>query len=378
MKKKCLLFILCVLFANVAITANTKKAGYLNVASSVNAIGDDDEKAAAQWFTSTYGGDYIPVSEIGAIDLSQYGVLWIYVDNENGLADAPDAIYAVADELNDYYKAGGNLLLTTYANNLLQEFGRTNMWPDIVGGAGPGSENPDPWSITAAYGTWDPEQTVVDRSQDPIFDGLTTSSVTRDNGNEYTIITLIGPGWKEDHNCFWSMDITDNVIPNDQISKLTTWESTYNATTLGTWGHVQDYFGAGLVRWHPTEDHKGTCITIGFGAYEWSIKDGTNPYQNNIEGLTKNALDELLGKTSGIKYLDVSMKVLQKDNLLSFEQSNGIGTVSLFDLRGSFLQSFDKQSIQKGIDISNLTNGLYILKIYDNLGNPVALHKFIK
>ena len=58
MKKFYLLLVVCVLFANVS----AKKAGFLNVAASVSAIADDDEKAAAQWFTTTYGGLYPCVS----------------------------------------------------------------------------------------------------------------------------------------------------------------------------------------------------------------------------------------------------------------------------------------------------------------------------
>ncbi len=110
------LYLILIMFTFVlSVFSQNKKAGFLNVASSISAIADDDEKAAAQWFTTTYGGDYIPVSQVGTIDLSQYAVIWIYADNENGYADAPDEIYAVAGILSDYYKAGGNLLLTIYA-----------------------------------------------------------------------------------------------------------------------------------------------------------------------------------------------------------------------------------------------------------------------
>lgn len=377
MKKFYLLLVVCALFANMS--AQTKKAGFLNVAASVSAIADDDEKAAAQWFTTTYGGDYIPVSQIGTIDLSQYSVIWIYADNESGYADAPDAIYAVAETINDYYKAGGNLLLSIYANNLLYEFGRTDMWPNIVGGAGPGAVNADVWQLSPTYGTWDATKTVFDRSSDPLFDGLTTESVTRGNGSNYVIFPLIGNGWKEDHNCFWTMDIADAGLPNDDVAKLTTWESTHNVTALGSWGQVQDYFGAAVARWKPTSTYQGTCITIGIGGYEWNIKNGTNPYQANIERMTKNALDELkAGKTALKNIADLGVKIKVSNNILSVENADMINKISLYSISGAHINTFDAVSVSNEINISTLSKGIYIVKMVDKAGNSVAAQRFIK
>ncbi len=356
-----------------------KKAGFLNVAATISAITDDDEKAAAQWFTTTYGGDYIPVSQVGTVDLSQYGVIWIYADNENGYADAPDAIYAVAEILNDYYKAGGNLLLSIYANNLLYEFGRTDMWPNVTGGAGPGAENPDVWSLSTSYGTWDVTKTVFDRSTDPLFAGLTTENVTRENGSQYKNIPLIGAGWKEDHNCFWTMDLADGALPNDTVTKLPTWETTHNVTTLGTWGHVQDYFGSAISRWKPTEVYKGTCITIGVAAYEWAIKNGTNPYQANIERMTKNALDELkAGQTSLKNITDLGMKIRVSNNILTVENADQINKISLYSISGENINTFDAVSVSHGINISSLSKGVYVIKMVDKAGKSIAAQRFIK
>lgn len=378
MKKFYLLLVVSALFVNMF--AQTKKAGFLNVAASVAAISDDDEKAAAQWFTTAYGGDYIPVSQIGTIDLSQYSVIWIYADNESGYADAPDAIYAVAEAINNYYKAGGNLLLSIYANNLLYEFGRADMWPNIVGGAGPGAVNADVWQLSPTYGTWDATKTVFDRSSDPLFAGLTTESVTRGNGNNYVIYPLIGNGWKEDHNCFWTMDIADSPLPNDDAIKLTTWEATHNVTALGTWGHVQDYFGAAIARWKPTSAFMGTCITIGIGGYEWNIKNGINPFQSNIERLTKNALDELKSSApTGIieitnKYYHLSVF----NNMLKLYGVNDFNAVRIYNINGTFVNAFDKLSVENGIDLSLYTKGVYLAKIIGENGRVLSVRKFVK
>ena len=78
-------------------------------------------------------------------------------------ADAIDAIYEQTDELNDYYKAGGNhklqLMLIIYCKNSAEQHVAGYSWRHR-------SRFRKPiLSITAAYGTWDPEQTVVDRSK---------------------------------------------------------------------------------------------------------------------------------------------------------------------------------------------------------------------
>ena len=47
----------------------------------LQANGDDDEKAAAEWFNN-YGGKYVSTAEIadGTADLSNYQAIWIAID----------------------------------------------------------------------------------------------------------------------------------------------------------------------------------------------------------------------------------------------------------------------------------------------------------
>lgn len=356
-----------------------KKAGFVGLASSVATIADDDEKAAATWFTNTYGGDYIPVADLGTADLTQYGVLWIHVDKQDGAGDAYDEIYAKATELNNYYKAGGNLLLSIHANNLLTEFGRVAEWPDLVA-AGGGGLNVDVWSLNPVYGTYNNTVVTHNKATDPLYAGLTTEPVTRDNGNAYVVMPLIGNGWKEDHNCFWSMTIDGNVIGNGEEAKLNTWETTYNVDALGSWGQVQDYFGAAVARWKPQGDFKGTAITIGIGAYEWNINEGgPNPFQANIERLTKNALDELKAVKTDVKNAGkvILSQVYVNDNRLFIKDAVNTSTVTIFNVNGSQLIN-TKTDSSNGINISNLTSGVYIVKATDEKGNITVLSKFIK
>jgi hypothetical protein len=149
------------------------------------------------------------------------------------------------------------------------------------------------------------------------------------------------------------MDIKDAPIANDNVLKLTTWESTHNVTALGSWGQVQDYFGAAIARWNPTTTYKGTCITIGVGAYEWNIKNGTNPYQANIERMTKNALDELKDGQTALKNItDFGMKIRVSNNMLTVENAELINKISLYSISGENIKTFDAISISHGINIS--------------------------
>lgn len=300
MKKVLLTMALC-LVATVFAASAQKKVAFVNVAETVNDILDDDEAAAARWAINTYGAEYLPVSQITPQKLSEYDVLWIMVDDEY-YAGLPDELLdaTTLGYIKDYYKAGGNLLLNVFGNIMLKELGRIPFAPDIMG-TGTGSNNPDIWYVVSAYGTWEAAPELIDRSSDPLFAGLTTEQTTKPNGNNYPIPPFLGAGWKEDHNCFWSMEIPDNVIANDNPDHLKVFESTYNVEALATWTHVADYFGAAIARWRPQGEFQGKAITVGAGSLEWNQNNTVNPYQSNIDRFFKNALDELTGVNTGVE-----------------------------------------------------------------------------
>ena len=47
-------------------------------------------------------------------------------------------------------------------------------------------------------------------------------------------------------------------------------------------------------------------------------------------------------------------------------------------MNGSLLHVYNGENIREGVDVSTLSGGMYILKIFDKAGNPVAAHKFVK
>lgn len=355
------------------------KVAYLSIYESVNSIEDDDEKAAATWFTGTYKGDFLPLSQATEAKLAEYDAIWIHVDDEY-FPEAPDEFYDtdMLGLITNYYKNGGNLLLTVHAVGYLNDLGRIDLAVDVKG-AGSASENEDIWYVSPTWGTFlkngTTPQTVVDRSTDKIYAGLTSEAIIRDDSKEYVQFPLISPGLKEDHNCFWTMDIPSNLIANDDYSKITTFESTYNMEALGTWAHVQDYFGAAIARWKPTGEYKGTAITIGVAAYEWNQNSGANAYQSNIEKMTANALNELGGGTTGINKASADNNIAVIGNVL-MASANNLSSAKIFTATGLQVAAYNAEELAVGADISTLQQGIYIVALYDNAGNTIAAKKF--
>src|SRR5690606_37499197 len=96
-------------------------------------------------------------------------------------------------------------------------------------------------------------------------------------------------------------------------------ESVWLTNSLGTWGHVQDYFGSGITRWNAKDEFAGKAITFGLAAYEWNQNSGTNIYQSNIEQLTQNALDELSplgGTTATFNSVDGGLTIIIERDII--------------------------------------------------------------
>ncbi len=277
--------------------------------------GDDDERAAAEWFNS-YGGKYISTAEIadGTADLSNYQAIWIAIDRvvAQPFEQATTADYiasfrnnclggekgflneTVKTAITDFYKNGGNLLLTNHACILLKDFGRIDRDPENVTFA-EGVDNQDIIDVNVVLGTWADAPQTFDRSNDPLFDGITMETAQRPNGKEYKVFHMTGPGWKEDHNCFWHLDdaYDGDATGNGDVNHYQGLYSQWQVTPLGMWPHIEDYYGGAIARWDANDTYQGKCITIGIACYEWNQNNTTNPYQGNIERLTYNALNEL-------------------------------------------------------------------------------------
>lgn len=385
MKKTILLLFMCTL--QLLVFSQPSKAAFVSTFESLTALqsnGDDDEIAAANWFINTYGGVFIPVSQIknGSVDLSTFKVLWIHFDRQSDETTINNEFAVsfldnnIKNAINNFYKAGGNLLLSIYATRYVTDLGRYNL-PIELKGFGSGGNNGDVWYASPTWGTFNGAPEVSNKITDPIYNGLTgITNINRDNGSSYSIIPLIGVGWKEDHNYFWNPQPDKN---NDDVWKYRDFESVWSTNSLATWAHVQDYFGTAITRWLPQGDFQGKAITIGIGSYEWNQNSETNPFQSNIVRLTKNALDELSPagiSTAKTNVTNEKIRLIIHNNSLEFENLNENSTARIFTVNGKLISKSELNRNSLIIETTNLPKGIYVVGIGNK--NNINQFKFIK
>ncbi|MDE7427040.1 MAG: DUF4960 domain-containing protein [Muribaculaceae bacterium] len=273
----------------------TPKMGYLMTATTIRELPDDDERAAAAWFVAQENAELIYPSQLAELDADIYPVLWIEIDRVGlalGWENLPSEITnaETMEALRQYSANGGSLYLANMATQLTVPLGivPADMAPTVYGN-GDGGSGDDVWVINPYLG-WDfrngSDQGFYDRTAHAIYKGLTLEDP---NNYGYENLPLIGPGQREDHNCMWDCNIYGKGNYPDVIKNF---EVTTNSLVLATWGHVRDHCVAGLVEFYANAEH-GRCIANGLAAYEWNQNSCVNPYQHNIEQLTKNILDYL-------------------------------------------------------------------------------------
>lgn len=254
--------------------------------ASVDMLTDDDEIAAARWFAETYPqGKILTENDLDELDPFNYHCVWINIDREDldyGVANLPQAVRseATVKAMKAYIADGGNLFLTKHATQLTVTYGFiAEKYAPGIFGSGQGGDGDDNWAMNAniGLGTYD------HRSHD-IFRGLTTIP---DYGHE--TFALEGPGHREDHNCMWDFNAY-GLIPSPNA--VATFERYNKCTVLATWAHVVDFAVGGILEFQSTATRPGRCIAIGLAAYEFNQNTG-NPFQANIERLSKNCIDYL-------------------------------------------------------------------------------------
>lgn len=271
------------------------KMCYLLTADTWQELPDDDERAAAEWFSRQENAEFITPSQIAGLDVDLYPVIWIEIDRTGlplGWENLPIEVSGekTIAALKAYTAAGGNLYLANLATQLTVPLDIVPAdMPPTVYGNGDGGWGDDVWVINPYLG-WDfrdgSDQGFYDRTSHAIFKGLTLEDP---NGYGYDTLPLIGPGQREDHNCLWDCNIYGRGSYPDVIANF---EATTGSLVLATWGHVRDHCVAGLVEFF-ANSHHGRCIANGLAAYEWNQNSGANPYQHNVEQLTLNILDYL-------------------------------------------------------------------------------------
>lgn len=247
---------------------------------------DDDEIYAANWFAEQYGdkGVVLTPDKISSLTVRDCPVVWINVDREGlpmGWQNLPAPLVApeVLEALRSYIDAGGHVYLTKHATQLTVPLGfLEEQFAPRLFASGAGGEGADIWTMNCNIGL------VYDHYTSPLFAGLTTCDVFT-----HPTIPLIGPGWREDHNCLWDLNSYTYTVTADNT--VLQFQEQNNCTVMATWGQVVDFAVAGILQFADTEGRL-TCVANGLAAYEFS-QPGGNEYQANIDRLTRNCLDEL-------------------------------------------------------------------------------------
>ena len=311
----------------VSVGANPMRIALVGDAASIDGL-IDEVKTAYNWAKATYNEKavYIPFSEVTAEAISTAEVIWFHHAAESWTLPT-GATGAALGVIEAYYKAGGDLLLTTHASQYLVNLGRlTADWAPTDGGSGlMANPNPDDWGVGFQLNSL---YEGGDNKDHPAFANLTTKSVTFD-GVTYDALMLIDGGSKRDNAYFWFVNNIPGIIANfdkngdgaigaydsngdgmndkddrdtngdgtfnnddDVLVMKNYFESQTNAVVRGSfeWDPVfggVEFFT--VVEFKPSGDYQGSAFVISAGAYEWFQDDGrTNAWRGNIEGLTSN------------------------------------------------------------------------------------------
>lgn len=336
--------------------ASAKGEAMMIAYPDVESIDNFQEYAAAKWFTENYtDGVIIAPGETSKINNGETGVIWIHIDRVaagKGTLPAPFTDEATLTVLRTFVENGGCLYLSKQATQLLPKIGRTDIDINIYGD-GDGGEGFDNWNVNAYLGYWQenpdnqgdkfPEQ-IYDHTGHAIY-----KAVTANEDFAWPTFPMLGTGdpttslWREDHNCMW--DLNAYTYTAEGANTVEKFENQYNASVIGTWGHVQDYAVAGIVEFFPAtvaetaseadQAQPGTIIANGLAACEWSPRTGVNAYDANLKKLTSNTLAYLNNKAG-------------QNTLVDMNVDNSQLPVRLFTLDGI------------EVDGSNLAPGIYI------------------
>ncbi len=290
----------------------------------------DEISEAYNWALSKYGEQarYFDLNTLSAGDLDLAEVVWFhYADTLVGKA-LPASATTASNVISNFYQGGGDLLLTTFANQYLVDLGRlTADWGPTDGGDGTAMfSNPDNWGVGYQYNNL---YDGGNNATHPIYDGITTSSVTFD-GNTYDVMMLIDAGSRRDAGNFWfannieaiknsNFDVNgdgligdydadgdgvndshdldtngDGVFNNDDdvLALKNYFETNTNSVVRGSfeWDPVfggVEFFT--VVEFNPDGNFQGRAISVSAGAYEWHDDDGMgNTFRSNQEKFTEN------------------------------------------------------------------------------------------
>ncbi len=267
------------------ITVSTPNSGskmaFLGVAASRSEITDPDEKAAADWFFSTYGSaEYLSFQDIKDGESLDYSVIWWHYDSSMELPGiALDG--AVTEKLKTFYADGGGILLSTFAARYVEAL---DLVPD---GKGPNNVFGDflPNGFVDENNSWG--ISFKTRTEHPVFQGLETFEEGKAKFLEKGTFRL-------NHTAWW-------FLPEwGGYGNGAGWREQTGGINLASedWDDTLD--GRVAIAEFPADDSDGNAIVIAFGAYDWynetnadGVPSAPNGFLSNIQQLTRNSIDYL-------------------------------------------------------------------------------------
>ena len=260
--------------------SDAKVYAFLGTANSRASIGNDDEKAAADWFFSKYpDGEYLSFANIQTgKDLSTYSVIWWHHDASMDLP-AIASTASVTDKLKAYRNNGGTLLLTTFAAKYLEVLGV------IPVGKGPNNIFGDflPNGFIEVNNNWG--ISFRGKESHPLYAGLQTYESGKANFLEKGTFRL-------NHTAWW-------FLPEwGGYGNSATWRQQTGGINLASEAWDDNLDGRVAIAEFPGTGNAGKVLTIVFGAYDWFNENGSpsNGFKANIERLTENSFKYLSGK----------------------------------------------------------------------------------
>ncbi len=258
---------------------------YVGLADKVDAL-NVEEKEAVNWMlqnvTNSYYASFSDIAN-GRIDLSTCKVIWWHlhidggIDNMDKFDQNAAASLGAVSKIKEYYKAGGNLLLTRYATYYAVKLGATldgrnpnNCWGQVEE---TGEITTGPWSFFIQGNT----------------DHALYQNLVMNSGESETVYTCDAGYRITNSTAQWAFGTEDwkGYLNKDE------WETKHGGKALG-------YGGDGaVVAWEYIHaDGIGRIVCIGSGCYDWySDVDLTqDKYHSNVSKLTENALNYLIGE----------------------------------------------------------------------------------
>lgn len=262
------------------------KALFIGNAATLSEL-QPEEQAACTWMMSNIDETlYASLDEVrtGKYNLTDCKIIFWHMHVDESIdskakfeENAPQAAAAVP-AIQAYLNAGGNLLLSRYATYLpgylsINGNPATDRFPNNCW-LGRKESDPEttsgPWSFSCAGHT-----------DHPVFQGLLG------DGNPATVYTCDAGYQITNTTCQWHIGADwGGIATHDDFRTQT------GATDIAHGGD-----GAVVVWEFPSSASNGGIICIGSGAYDWySIAETYTGYHKNVETITLNAINYLIGK----------------------------------------------------------------------------------